>query len=128
MKKTSDKSQHQGSLTDQLHELLQLAKADGLYDAADWIERGLTRVTATRDTESTFTAVLELAAFFQDDYEKKLPVIAAFRRWRSGAITTDEFLARLAEDDLADVLRYETVPPMRGLAILNDHRQARRKP
>ena len=78
------------------------------------------------ETETALAAVLELAAFFQDDYSKKLPVIAAFRRWRGGAITTDEFLARLDEDDLADVLRYEPVPPMKGLMILNDHRQAKR--
>jgi hypothetical protein len=71
-------------------------------------------------------AVLELAAFFQDDYSKKLPVIAAFRRWRSGALTTEAFLTRLREDDVAETLRYEAVPPMKGLAILNDHRQARR--
>lgn len=78
------------------------------------------------ETTDDLAAVLELAAFFQDDYSKKLPVIAAFRRWRSGAITTDEFLARLDEDDLAGVLGYEPVPPMRGLMILNDHRQTKR--
>ena len=74
--------------------------------------------------EQELDAVLELAAFFQDDYSKKLPVIAAFRLWRGGHLTTDEFLARLREDDLADVLRIEKVPPMEGLAILNDHRAA----
>ena len=76
-----------------------------------------------RSFEAALDAVLELAAYLQDDHTKKLPVIAAFRRWRSGAITTDEFLARLDEDDLADVLRYEPCPPMEGLSILNDHRQ-----
>jgi hypothetical protein len=75
--------------------------------------------------QDDLATVLELAAFFQEDYEKKLPVIAAFRRWRSGALTTEEFLKRLSEDDLADVLRYEAVPPMKGLAILNDRRQAK---
>jgi hypothetical protein len=77
-------------------------------------------------TEYDLAAVLELAAYLQDDYSKKLPVIAAFRRWRSGTITTDEFLARLDEDDLADVLRIESCPPMEGLRILNDHRSRRR--
>jgi hypothetical protein len=76
--------------------------------------------------ESDLDAVLELAAYFQDDYSKKLPVIAAFRRWRNGSMTTEELLSRLDEDDLADVLRYEPVPPMRGLVILNDHRQSQR--
>ena len=74
------------------------------------------------DTERELAAVLELAAFLQDDYTLKLPVIAAFRRWRSGALTTEEFLKRLGEDDLADVLRYEKTPPMEGLAILSRHR------
>jgi len=68
------------------------------------------------------TSVLELAAFFQDDYTLKLPVIAAFRRWRSGALTTEEFLKRLGDDDLAGVLRHEKAPPMEGLAILSRHR------
>lgn len=73
--------------------------------------------------ESDLNAVLELASFFRDDYGKKLPVIAAFRSWRSGAIPTTKFLSRLSEDDLAPVLRYEEVPPMRGLALLNNRRQ-----
>ena len=76
--------------------------------------------------EAALAAVLELATYLQDDYSKKLPVIAAFRRWRSGSITTDELLARLDEDDLADVLRYEACPPMEGLRILNDHRSRTR--
>ena len=76
--------------------------------------------------ESDLDAVLKLAAYFQDDYSKKLPVIAAFRRWRSGALTTAEFLKRLGEDDLAEVLRYEPIAPMRGLSLLNDHRQSKR--
>lgn len=75
-----------------------------------------------RSPKEALAAVLELAAYLQDDYSKKLPVIAAFRRWRSGTITTDEFLARLDEDDLGDVLRIEKCPPMEGLIILNDHR------
>lgn len=78
------------------------------------------------ETATALAAVLELASFLQDDYGKKLPVIAAFRRWRSGAITTEAFLKRLGEDDLADVLGHEKVPPMQGLAILNDHRQRQR--
>lgn len=76
--------------------------------------------------ESDLDAVLELAAYFQDDYSKKLPVIAAFRRWRGGHLSTEAFLKRLGEDDLADVLRIEPVAPMRGLALLNDHRQSKR--
>ena len=79
-----------------------------------------------RSTEAELAAVLELAAYLQDDYSKKLPVIAAFRRWRSGAITTDEFIARLDEDDLADVLRIEKCAPIDGLTILNDHRSRTR--
>ena len=58
-------------------------------------------VNTMQNPESDLDAVLELAAYFQDDYSKKLPVIAAFRRWRSGSITTTEFLDRLREDDLA---------------------------
>ena len=81
----------------------------------------------SRSTEAELAAVLELAAYLQDDYSKKLPVIAAFRRWRSGMITTDEFLARLDEDDLADVLRIEPCPPIEGLTILNDHRNQIRR-
>lgn len=81
----------------------------------------------SNEPESDLAAVLELAAYFQDDYTKKLPVIAAFRRWRSGQITTPEFLDRLREDDLADVLRIEPVAPMRALALLNDHRQSKRQ-
>jgi hypothetical protein len=79
-----------------------------------------------RSPEAALAAVLKLAAYLQDDYSKKLPVIAAFRRWRSGTITTDEFLARLDEDDLADVLRIEKCPPIEGLTILNDHRSRTR--
>jgi len=66
--------------------------------------------------------LLGLAAFFQDDYTRKLPVIAAFRRWRNGSLTTEAFLKRLGEDDLAPVLHHEPVPPMEGLTILNDYR------
>jgi len=70
-----------------------------------------------------FAAVLELAAFFQDDYNKKLPVIAACRRWRNGTTTTEEFLKCLGADDVAKVLlNYEPVAPLGGLMILNDHR------
>jgi len=79
-------------------------------------------------TAEALAAVLELAAYFQDEHTKKMPVIVAFRRWRNGSLTTEEFLKRLGEDDFADVLRYEKVPPMKGLAILNDHRQSRRQP
>ena len=39
--RSAKKPQHQGSLHDQLRELLQLANADGLYDAADWLDRHL---------------------------------------------------------------------------------------
>jgi len=74
--------------------------------------------------KKTQRAVLELAAFFQDDYTRKLPVIAAFRRWRSGVLTTEEFLARLREDDVCDVLRHEPTPSPDGLAALNDFRAA----
>jgi len=35
-------------------------------------------------------------------------------------------LARLDEDDLADVLRIEKCPPMEGLMILYDHRSRTR--
>lgn len=73
-------------------------------------------------TDEDLAALFELAAYFQDDYSTKLPVIAAFRRWRSGQLTTEEFLARLRDDDLADVLRIEKVAPMKGLALLNDYR------
>jgi hypothetical protein len=65
--------------------------------------------------------LLKLAAYFQDDYAKKLPVIAAFRQWRSGVLTTEQFLAFLRADGLGALLRYEGVPPMRGLALLNDY-------
>ena len=81
----------------------------------------------SNDPEGDLDAVLELAAFFQDDYSKKLPVIAVFRRWRSGHLSTEAFLKRLSEDDLADELRYEPVPPMLGLALLNDHRRDNRQ-
>jgi len=69
---------------------------------------------------SDLRAVLELATYFQADYERKLPVIAAFRHWRHGVLTAEEFLQRLRRDDLGEVLRYEPVAPMRGLTILND--------
>lgn len=72
--------------------------------------------------ESDLAELLDLAAFFQDDYSLKLPVIAAFRRWRGGDFNAESFLKRLGEDDLAGVLRYEKVPPMKGLAILSRHR------
>ena len=78
-----------------------------------------------RKAERDLKALLDLAAFFQDDYSIKLPVIAAFRRWRGGHLSTDDFLQRLSEDDLADVLRYEKVASMEGLRLLNDHRQSR---
>ena len=32
------KPQHQGSMTDQLRELIRLGNSEGLYDAADWVE------------------------------------------------------------------------------------------
>ena len=78
-----------------------------------------------RDPEREVAALLELVVYLQDDYTRKLPVIAAFRRWRNGSLTTEEFLKRLCEDDLADVLRYEPVPPMEGLEILNSRRPRR---
>lgn len=37
------KMQHQGSLHDQMIELLQLATSNGLYDAADWVAGYLAR-------------------------------------------------------------------------------------
>lgn len=37
----ANKPQHQGSLTDQLRELVTLANQNGLYDAADYIQRRL---------------------------------------------------------------------------------------
>jgi hypothetical protein len=86
----------------------------------------LDEIETAAKTQQSLQEVLKLAAYFQDDYTKKLPVIAAFRRWRSGAMTTDELLARLDEDDLAEALGYEKVPPMQGLTILNDHRQGQR--
>lgn len=82
----------------------------------------------SNDPEGDLDAMLELAVFFQDDYSKKLPVIAVFRRWRSGHLSTEAFLKRLSEDNLADVLlRYEPVPPMLGLALLNEHRRDNRQ-
>lgn len=76
---------------------------------------------APNTAEADLAALLELAAYYQDDYSLKLPVIAAFRHWRGGGMTAEEFLARLLKDDLADILREEEVPPMRGLTLLNDH-------
>jgi hypothetical protein len=72
--------------------------------------------------ERELQAVLELATHFQDDYTIKLSVIAAFRQWRGGHLTSEQFLARLRSDDLAPVLHYEKAPPMVGLAILGRHR------
>ena len=74
------------------------------------------------DFRKRLGAVTELAVYFQEDYTRKLPVIAAFRQWRSGSISTEQFLNRLREDDLAEVLRIEPVAPMEGLAIVNDYR------
>jgi hypothetical protein len=42
------KAQHQGSLTEQLYELLKLAQANGLYDAADWLVSALAKRTPKR--------------------------------------------------------------------------------
>lgn len=94
----------------------------------DKIARRVARMwqTRLREAEGTLAAVLELAAFFQDDYGRKLPVVAAFRQWRHGILTTEEFLELLRKDDLAEVLRHESVPPMKGLTALNDHRLTRR--
>lgn len=78
------------------------------------------------EAEEKLAAVLELAAFFQDDYQAKLPVVAAFRQWRFGHLSDAEFLTRLRkEDDVAPALAYEKVPPMEGLAILSRHRNRR---
>lgn len=57
------------------------------------------KASSPSETEEQLAAVLELVVYFQDDCSLKLPVIAAFRRWRGGSITTEEFLARLREDD-----------------------------
>jgi hypothetical protein len=65
--------------------------------------------------------LLKLAAYFQKDYAQKLPVVGAFRRWRNGLLPDAEFLGRLREDDVGPALGYEDVPPMRGLALLNDY-------
>jgi hypothetical protein len=76
--------------------------------------------------EEELAAVLELAAYFQDEHTKKMPVIVAFRRWRNGILTTEEFLDRLRADDVGKLLSYDPVVPMEGLTILNDYRQAKR--
>lgn len=78
------------------------------------------------ETEEKLAAVLELATFFQDDYNTKLPVVAAFRQWRFGHLSDAAFLTRLrTEDDVVPALHYEKVPPMEGLAILSRHRNRR---
>jgi len=86
--------------------------------------------TMLENAGNNFQAMLEIAAHFQDDYIRKLPVITAFRQWRNGIRTTEEFLSRLREDDLFEVLRIEPVPllkAMKGLEILNDHRDRVRR-
>jgi len=66
--------------------------------------------------------VLDLAAYLQDDYSMKLPIVRAFRQWRAGQLDDSKFLERLRGDDLAPALRYEKAPPTNGLVILNRHR------
>lgn len=67
-------------------------------------------------------SALEITAYFQDDYSRKLPVISAFRRWRYGHLSSEAFLGRLCADDLAPLLTYESVPPFEGLALLGSFR------
>jgi hypothetical protein len=109
-----------------------LAKAEAALEARtdeiiDDLNQRLAKAEAVNQrlakAEAALELVFRLAAFFQDDYSTKLPVIAAFRRWRGGQLSTEAFLKRLGEDDLADVLRYEGVPPMEGLALLNARRR-----
>lgn len=75
-----------------------------------------------RKAEQDLESLLELAAHFQDDYAVKLPVIAAFRQWRGGHLSSDQFLELLRGADVAPATRYEKVPSMRGLAILSKYR------
>lgn len=105
----------------------QLEKLQEQHEAvlaiATYYEQNLMLHTQLEKLQDQHEAVLVIAAYFQDDYSLKLPVIAAFRLWRSGGLSTEEFLQRLRADDLAPVLRMEPVPPMAGLTILNDHRE-----
>lgn len=74
--------------------------------------------------EIQLQSALDLAAYFQDDYSLKLPVISAFRQWRGGHLSNEAFLSRLSSDDFARVLGYEKNPPMEGLALLRRYRDS----
>ena len=65
------KPQHQGSLHDQLRELIQLAATDGLYDAADWIDRYLRLHT---------TDVEQIAAWFDAQAAKEQELLDGIAR------------------------------------------------
>ena len=65
------KTQHQGSLHDQLHELIALATANGLYDAADWIGSALTRRPTSGAT------IEQIAAWFDDQAVEEQRLLAS---------------------------------------------------
>jgi hypothetical protein len=73
------KPQHQGSLADQLAELIQLANQHGLYDAADAVMR-------SRET------VEQIAAWFDDQAAKERDLLDAGNLNDGGVRGTERFL------------------------------------
>lgn len=65
------------------------------------------------------TRARELAAWFQAEYTRTLPVVANFRMWRSGG-DTQTFHAQLGGDTCGKALALGPVAPMQAMTELND--------
>lgn len=62
----------------------------------------------------------ELAAWFRDEHERTLPVVASFRRWRMGHQDTPAFHEHLRGDTCGKAISIGLVAPMQAMSELND--------
>jgi hypothetical protein len=72
------------------------------------------------DLRDQLTRARELAAWFQADHSRTLPVVANFRLWRMGHLDGPTFHAQLRGETCDKAIALGPVAPMQALAELND--------
>ena len=76
-------------------------------------------MTEIADLKAELLRARELAAWFQAEYTRMLPVVAAFRFWRMGGDKL-VFITQLSGDACGKALALGSVAPMQALTELND--------
>ena len=79
--------------------------------------------------KAELTRAHELAAWFQADHTRTLPVVANFRLWRMGHQSAAEFHEHLLGDTCGKVISLGPVVPIQAMGELNDwcERKARKE-